>query len=221
MKSFSGKVYICGHSKGGNLAIYSTFHRSDEQIMRIEKVYSFDGPGFMKEVVAGAEYKRIIPKIESYLPQSSIVGMIMYSGDDYNIVHSDAHGLMQHFVLSWNVIGKEFVPDEQLKDVSIVFNSACRKWIDGISPKERRLFTHIVFKILKAPNADSFSEYSSNLIRTANSIIKSYGSLDKTTRQMIKKIVAQMIKMSRESLSEHIVGIRKPQAVIKDAHNVK
>ena len=189
--------------------------------MRIEKVYSFDGPGFMKEVVAGAEYKRIIPKIESYLPQSSIVGMIMYSGEDYNIVHSEAHGLMQHFVLSWNVIGKEFVPDEQLKDVSIVFNSACRKWIDGISPKERRLFTHIVFKILKAPNADSFSEYSSNLIRTANSIIKSYGSLDKTTRQMIKKIVAQMIKMSRESLSEHIEGIRKPQAAIKEAHNVK
>lgn len=221
MKTLAGKVYICGHSKGGNLAIYSTFHRSDEQIMRIEKVYSFDGPGFMKEVVAGAEYKRIIPKIESYLPQSSIVGMIMYSGEDYNIVHSEAHGLMQHFVLSWNVIGKEFVPDEQLKDVSIVFNSACRKWIDGISPKERRLFTHIVFKILKAPNADSFSEYSSNLIRTANSIIKSYGSLDKTTRQMIKKIVAQMIKMSRESLSEHIEGIRKPQTAIKDAYNVK
>ena len=221
MNTLAGKVYICGHSKGGNLAIYSTFHRSDEQIMRIEKVYSFDGPGFMKEVVAGAEYKRIIPKIESYLPQSSIVGMIMYSGEDYNIVHSEAHGLMQHFVLSWNVIGKEFVPDEQLKNVSIVFNSACRKWIDGISPKERRLFTHIVFKILKAPNADSFSEYSSNLIRTANSIIKSYGSLDKTTRQMIKKIVAQMIKMSRESLSEHIEGIRKPQAAIKEAHNVK
>ena len=38
---------------------------------------------------------------------------------------------------------------------------------------------------------------------------------------MIKKIVAQMIKMSRESLSEHIEGIRKPQAAIKEAHNVK
>ena len=116
--TLAGKVYICGHSKGGNLAIYSTFHRSDEQIMRIEKVYSFDGPGFMKEVVAGAEYKRIIPKIESYLPQSSIVGMIMYSGEDYNIVHSEAHGLMQHFVLSWNVIG----------------NYKCRndKWYDNL-----------------------------------------------------------------------------------------
>ena len=36
-----------------------------------------------------------------------------------------------------------------------------------------------------------------------------------------KKIVAQMIKMSRESLSEHIEGIRKPQAAIKAANNVK
>ena len=221
MEKFAGKVYICGHSKGGNLAIYSTFHRSDEQIMRIGRIYSFDGPGFMKEVIESPEYERISPKIESYLPQSSIVGMIMYSGDDYNIVHSDAHGIMQHFVLSWNVIGKEFVPDEKLKDVSVVFISPCRKWIDGISPKERRLFIHIVFRILKAPNAGSFNEYSSNLIKTANSIIKSYGSLDKTTRRMIKRIVAQMIKMSRESISEHIDEKKKPQAGIKGAHGVK
>lgn len=212
MKNYKGRVYICGHSKGGNLAIYSTFHRSEDEIGRINKVYSFDGPGFMRDVVESREYLQIKPRIESYLPQSSIVGMIMYNGDDYNIVHSDAHGIMQHFVLSWNLIGRKFVPDEQLKDVSVVFNSACRKWIDEISPKERRQFIHIVFRILKAPNAGSFSEYSSNLIKTANSIIKSYGSLDKTTRRMVKRIVAQMLKMSRESLSEHIDEKKKPQA---------
>ena len=43
---YSGKLIVGGHSKGGNLALYSVFKAEKSIKDRIEKRVGFDGPGF-------------------------------------------------------------------------------------------------------------------------------------------------------------------------------
>ena len=44
------RIYLGGHSKGGNLALWAAMNSSDEIAERIEEIYNFDGPGFLDDV---------------------------------------------------------------------------------------------------------------------------------------------------------------------------
>ena len=75
--TFDGSIYIGGHSKGGNLAVFSATE-SDEQIKpRIKAVYNNDGPGFTREFIESEKYLQIRGKIQTFVPESSVVGMLL------------------------------------------------------------------------------------------------------------------------------------------------
>ena len=42
-------IYVCGHSKGGNLALVSSMEANNNIFKKIKKIYNFDGPGLLKE----------------------------------------------------------------------------------------------------------------------------------------------------------------------------
>lgn len=67
------KIRIGGHSKGGNVAVYSAITADKEIQDRIIKVYNYDGPGFNKEIINKYKTSAILKKIETYLPQDSII----------------------------------------------------------------------------------------------------------------------------------------------------
>jgi len=54
-----GKINIVGHSKGGNIALYSALKTEESIQARIKKVYSFDGPGFNKNAIKDLGYLKI------------------------------------------------------------------------------------------------------------------------------------------------------------------
>lgn len=49
------RVYVGGHSKGGNLAVYAALKAPPAVQRRIERVYSHDGPGFKAGTFAPAD----------------------------------------------------------------------------------------------------------------------------------------------------------------------
>ena len=59
----TGPIILVGHSKGGNLALYSAAHTSPEIRERIREIYSFDGPGLDDDTVASEGYRSIEPLI--------------------------------------------------------------------------------------------------------------------------------------------------------------
>lgn len=67
------KIRIGGHSKGGNVAIFSAISVSKDIQNRIIKVYNYDGPGFNKNIIEKYENNEIISKIETYIPQDSVI----------------------------------------------------------------------------------------------------------------------------------------------------
>ncbi len=49
-------LYLCGHSKGGNLAVWAAVHLPEKIKQRIIKVYNNDGPGFINDLTESQEY---------------------------------------------------------------------------------------------------------------------------------------------------------------------
>ena len=55
-----GRVYVCGHSKGGNLAVYSGVRASYRTRRKIIEIYNHDGPGFYDINGLGDAYEEML-----------------------------------------------------------------------------------------------------------------------------------------------------------------
>ncbi len=199
---FSGQIYVGGHSKGGNLAMYSSIYLNEQYKSRLIKVYNYDGPGFLLDVIQSEEYTETIDKIQSYMPQGSVVGMIMYHEENCKVVLSVEKGLMQHKAVTWEVLGKSFVYQEKFKNSSIILAKAIKAWVNEISQEERELFIEIVFKVLRS-GSDTVTGLTSDMWASMNTIFKSYKGLDKTTKKMVRGIVGQVIKLGTRTIADN------------------
>ena len=103
-----------GHSKGGNLAVYAGARVAPSVQERILRVYSFDGPGVDEETLGCQGYERISARIESYIPQSSVVGMLLHYHPRYTVVRSTSLGILQHDAMTWQVENGDFVRQDDL-----------------------------------------------------------------------------------------------------------
>ena len=56
-RRFPGPFYVGGHSKGGNLAVYSSMYCLPKVRERIRKIYDMDGPGFRPEILATGRFE--------------------------------------------------------------------------------------------------------------------------------------------------------------------
>lgn len=189
-----GALVVGGHSKGGNLAIYAGVKASDRTRKRIRTIYNNDGPGFRDIADLGDNYKEMIPKIETYVPQSSIVGMLLEREGDYIVVKSTAWGLYQHDVVSWEVIGPHFVTAEALSEASLLVSQTIRNWLDTINDDEREHFIEALYGILEITQAKTTEDLSAEKRLVANTIIKNYSSMDKQTKLMLQKTIRALFK---------------------------
>ena len=58
---------VCGHSKGGNLAMYAAAMSSPEIRQRIQGVYNNDGPGFQEHMLTTPGYLEMVPRIHTFV----------------------------------------------------------------------------------------------------------------------------------------------------------
>ena len=54
----SKKIYLGGHSKGGNLALVAAMYTPQLKQFRIKKVYNNDGPGLRRKEFESGKYRR-------------------------------------------------------------------------------------------------------------------------------------------------------------------
>ena len=82
---------------------------------RIKQIYNFDGPGFLKEQIESKEYKTIEKKIKMFIPEQSIIGMILYHTPDYNVVKARHFSILQHDIFNWKFDKNGFILSKQNK----------------------------------------------------------------------------------------------------------
>lgn len=148
-------LQVCGHSKGGNLAVFSAVKAPDAVRSRIVAVYNHDGPGFTEYLMSDDHYRELVPKIQTIIPQSSVIGMLLDHEEPYTIIKSKQIGLLQHDPYSWELSGPDFVPMEEISSNSRFMNLTIRTWLAGMSTEERNEIVDTVFELLSIGDVDN------------------------------------------------------------------
>jgi len=223
-----GKFYLGGHSKGGNLAVYGATQADEKIRNRIACVFNNDGPGFQANVIQSQGYQSMLSRIYTFIPKSSIVGMLMEHGEDYKVVGSSGLAIMQHNAMNWSISGPSFVYENKLTKNSLNFDKTLRSWLNQLSIEQRTDFVDALFEIFQATGAKTLSQLSREKLNTVEIMIKTFKNMDPAVQGLLKATIEAFFiesqKVLRESIGQNINSLfsrnkfiprRKPNLKIK------
>lgn len=209
--AFSGRLILCGHSKGGNLAIYAAAMCAPEIQARIDTVYAHDSPGFSRAVLDSEGYRRVQPHIRKTIPQSSMIGMLLESHGDYTVVESRQIGIMQHDPFSWVVENGVFRTLEKITAGAEFMNDTLDDWITGMSIAERERFVDALYEILSAGGITNVFDFGGNLQQRLGAMHGAAADLDPKTREFLFQIITRLAGYAVKNLAK----FPKPSGLIQ------
>ena len=194
----SGIIRTGGHSKGGNLAIWAAAHCNPAIRSRIQFAYSNDGPGFTREMLESPEYLTIRDRCMNYVPQSSLVGMLMEHDEHYQIIYSNKNGLMQHDPYSWAVWRNQYLYLEERSSFGEHSDAAIRLWLDSMTAEERKALVCDLFEVLESTGAKTLTELTQNK-GVVTAAMKTLAEYDKTRRKRLGRLFARFLAAQVET----------------------
>lgn len=184
---------IGGHSKGGNLAAWAAIHIPAPLQDRLLAAYNNDGPGFSHDMVDSAAYRRVADKLHTYIPESSIVGILLEHAEDYAVIDSSNRSIMQHEPMSWNVEGPRFVHLGQRSPMGKVSDDLLRQWIGSMTPQEREQFTDALFDILSmSGKTRTLEDLRAGGLAKMAALLKQYNGADEKDKKIITEIFRRL-----------------------------
>ena len=156
--SFSGPLRLGGHSKGGNLAVSGASLTPVKVRDRIKSVWSFDGPGLNPYLLARPGYQELRTRIRSFVPKSSVVGLLLAHEEPHTVVDSDQQGLFQHDPYSWQVLGPDFVLLEEVSAGSRLVDRTLKNWLAGLTREQRETVADTLYELLSSGDARTVKE---------------------------------------------------------------
>lgn len=200
----SERFLVCGHSKGGNLAVYSSVWADANVQKRILDIYSLDGPGFLPETVDRELYEGICGRVHRILPHSSLVGMLLQSLEAYEVVKSSGIGPGQHDCYTWQIEAGELVklPDIRLSQKHR--NDALNRWIFSLTQKERERFVNTLFEMIGQTKAATMTDFVEDWKNNLKICLRFMRSLEPETRQYLRQTVRAMMEIYRTTLGHAV-----------------
>lgn len=203
MDKYEGSFITTGHSKGGNLSIYAASFIPEEKQRRVLEVYSFDGPGFPDKVLAEPGYRNMRERIRLYVPKSSIIGMLLSRDLGYTAVDSNATtAILQHDPYSW-LIDEEghFRTFSDTDEESKYVDATIRSTLEGMDDEDRAELTDIIFSLAESTGSDTVSGIRNNFFSSYISIMKSFSSMDKEERKVLRNSFGSLAGNALQNLS--------------------
>jgi len=183
-------IYIGGHSKGGNLAVYSAILGNEEVKDKIITIFNNDGPGFKQQLLDSKGYKDISNRIHTFIPKSSIVGMLLEHEESYQVVQSSQKGALQHDGFSWKVMGADFDYLTDVDDDSIMVDMTIKKVLNTMDLEQREAFTNTIFEIISVNENRTLVDIRKDGLKSLYTMSKNYNHLDKNTKRAIHETVS-------------------------------
>ena len=196
-KKTLGEWILCGHSKGGNLAIFSCVYARESVQKRIRNVYSFDGPGLKEDIVDSQSYQGVKDKLRNYLPRFSVVGMMLRFDNNYQVVQSNQISLLQHNLFSWKVLRTKFIYAKDISIKSKAFDESLRKWFYNTDANQRKKFVDTIFYILEDSGRETLKDLNS---RKALEVLKSITGVDEEVRTIVKQFLAILYETRKQNI---------------------
>ena len=179
------KIYIVGHSKGGNLALYSSLKCSAEARARILRIFSYDGPGLSQSQISLPEFRAMRRRICAIVPQSSFIGTMFELEERYTVINGTARGPRQHDSFTWEVEGAAFKRLEALSDRGKKNARQFRESMERMSESEKREFVEMIFSIVESTGARTLTDLTEGKLKNMGMIIKNYNGLDKEKKELM------------------------------------
>ena len=155
-------VILAGHSKGGNVAIYAASQIEQSLQDQITAVYTFDAPGLHKELTQTEGYQRIMDRTKVFIPQGSIIGMMLEIPNHQIIVHSTSlGGIAQHDTFSWQIENKHFVQLDKTNSDSQQVDTTFKEWVATVPDEELQLYFDLFFGTILDAGISSINDLSS------------------------------------------------------------
>ena len=190
---WDGDLMISGHSKGGNLAIYAAATQEEDVQLRIVDIFCFDSPGLYRSVLETKGYQNIVPLAMRYIPQDSLVGLMLESEVPYVIVKSNATGAMQHSAMTWEIEDGQFIKMEKLTKNSQLNDQTFKKWTESVSDEELELFWNVFFELLFSVGIDTVNDLYGQFMHYVQEFLKAAGDMDEEKREVLIRVALLLV----------------------------
>ena len=175
---------LCGHSKGGNLALYAAVNGSDALRTRLRCAVSFDGPGLSRRMAESPAWQELQGRMRLLTPTFTILGALFHQPEDVRIVESRAMGPKQHYPYNWRTDGADFAyaprrsrPGQKLGDV------LCTA-LEQLDPPTRERFVEAVYEIIAATGAQTAGDLLSGWLHNTHLMLRHLRD-DRETRRLL------------------------------------
>ena len=218
------KIRLGGHSKGGNLAVWAAMHLPERiQSRRLLAAYNNDGPGFLNSVLETEEYRRIADRIHTFIPESSVVGVLLDHAEDYDVIDSSNRAIMQHEPMSWSVLGSRFVHLGERSQLGKLSDGVMREWVGSMTPEEREEFCNALFEILsQGGKMRTLDDLRSGGFAAQAALLRSYIGADEKKKQIITELMRRLaVDVKDELMKAAGGGIRAATQALSEWKNSK
>ena len=203
---YTDKIIVTGHSKGGNLSLFATMLGEPDLADKIINIYNFDGPGFCFDIKQTTNYAALAPRVKSFIPQSSIVGILLEHVEDYEVVDSTMASILQHDAFFWKVLGKKLVTLDKRSLSSEMIDSILTDWLAKLSFEERKDFIETLFAVFEKAGIKHFTDLQSESFSKMRAILSEMGNIEPEKRKMIVSFIMELMKSSGSNVVSSIAA---------------
>ncbi|WP_269796981.1 DUF2974 domain-containing protein [Streptococcus sp. SM5] len=199
------EVIIAGHSKGGNLAVYAASQIQPDLQEKISAVYTYDAPGLQAHLTETSGYQEVIPKIHRYVPQGSVIGMMLEVPDTPIVVRSLAlGGIAQHNTFSWQTEGTHFVQLEEISRESLQIKDALKEWMDSVPDEELELYFNLFFGTILESGINSINDLSSTgAIEHIHQLVSQAQTLEPQQVEILRNLTQLLLDARFQAWKNH------------------
>ncbi|MBS4762255.1 DUF2974 domain-containing protein [Carnobacteriaceae bacterium zg-ZUI252] len=186
-------IIVGGHSKGGNLAIYSALFTSESVQDKIIAIHNFDGPGFNAHLKTSEHYPLLKDKILSFVPETAIVGFLLNHEITPKIVKSSAKSAVQHDTYTWEIKRTDFTYLDETSDESKKITQTFQSVLTDYTSEELSFLVNTFFQLLAATGIKDFRDITKTTPSQLFNALKTYNSLTKEETAKLQQFISFII----------------------------
>lgn len=188
LPNLSGHIVVSGHSKGGNLALYSAVQSSTVLREQIAELLLLDSPGLMKPLLEKPSYQELKAKMTVIRPQESVVGVMLYWDKTAKLVAADGIGIAQHNVLLWQVDleTNDFVYEDQPTDLS-------QRLKETLPNQELKQVCDLFFDTILDSGIESLDDIGIKTLPKLGQMLQEFGNLTDQQKKVLQDGFNQLL----------------------------
>ena len=195
LPNLSGRTTVSGHSKGGNLALYSAVQSSTALREKIAELLLLDSPGLMKSLLEKPSYQELKARMTVIRPQDSVVGVMLYWDRPAQLVAAEGIGFAQHNALTWEVdlVANDFVYEDQSTELSQRLEETFQEWIETLPNQELKQVCDLVFDTILDSGIESLDDIGIQALPQIGQMLQEFGNLSDKQKKVLQDGFNQLL----------------------------